>query len=255
MANEIDLVPIHRQSLLIATLVGLAWLLTLVIAISRDIHQWTVAWILTFIILRSFLHTGLFILAHDAMHYSLAPLNKELNNQIGKICLFLYAGLSFESCSQKHSLHHQFPESPLDPDFHLSVSSMPFNWYFKFLMNYLGYKQLFILVSAWFFMLQIINSCSIKNIIFFCILPLIISSFQLFTVGTWLPHKQTGTNSKKRFPSSLSLHPIISFAACYHFGYHLEHHLSPNTPWFKLPDLHRTSLKSELASVSVDRAL
>lgn len=28
----------------------------------------------------------------------------------------------------------------------------------------------------------------------------------------------------------------LSFLTCYYFGYHLEHHLYPNVPWWRLPE-------------------
>lgn len=205
-----------------------------------NVHSWTASWILGFILLRSFLQTGLFIVAHDAMHHSLAPLNENLNNNLGRFCLFLYAGLSYKFCSENHRLHHQYPESAADPDFHSPKNSKPFNWYFRFLSNYLDWKQFCNLTLLWLLLLQIsiiFNPTAIENLILFCALPLIISSVQLFIVGTCLPHQKTKAEPKRQLPRSLPLHPLISFAACYHFGYHLEHHLSPNTPWFKLPNL------------------
>jgi len=33
---------------------------------------------------------------------------------------------------------------------------------------------------------------------------------------------------------SLDVHPALSFLACYHFGYHFEHHARPDLPWWTL---------------------
>ena len=88
-------------------------------------------------------------------------------------------------------------------------------------------------------------------LVFVC---LILSSLQLFIVGTWLPHNDNSTECGTSSPKSLRLHPLLSFAACYHFGYHLEHHRSPSTPWFQLPEKHYSmclaSCKSELLSAT-----
>ena len=217
-----------------------------------NVHSWTTSGILGLILLRSFLHTGLFIVAHDAMHHSLAPLNEKLNNNLGRLCLFLYAGLSYKSCSKKHDLHHRYPESAADPDFHSPQNSKPIIWYFRFLSNYLNWGQFCTLTFVWLLMLQIttlVNPNAFQNIIIFCPLPLILSSFQLFLVGTCLPHQKSKTEPGRQLPRSLSLHPLISFAACYHFGYHLEHHLSPNTPWFKLPNLRIEPLQRDRAKM------
>ena len=217
-----------------------------------NLHLWTNTTILGLVLLRSFLHTGLFIVAHDAMHNSLAPLNEKLNNNIGRLCLFLYAGLSYKSCSKNHSLHHSYPESEADPDFHALHNPKPINWYFRFLSNYLDSKQFCFLAFFWLLLLSMaraVNPNAIENILIFCPLPLIISSVQLFVVGTCLPHQKSQQDSKRQQPKSLSLHPLLSFAACYHFGYHLEHHLSPSTPWFMLPNLRAASLKREQAMI------
>ena len=95
------------------------------------------------------------LVAHDAMHHSLAPLNEKLNNNLGRLCLFLYAGLSYKSCSKKHGLHHRYPESEADPDFHSPQNSKPIIWYFRFLSNYLNCRQFCTLTLVWLLMLQI----------------------------------------------------------------------------------------------------
>ena len=252
MASKVADAKHQRQSLVFAALIFAAWIITLAISMLIDVELWSGSAILGFVLLRSFLHTGLFIVAHDAMHHSLAPFNKQLNNNIGRLCLFLYAGLSYKSCLKNHTLHHSHPESADDPDFHSKHNSKPINWYFRFLGNYLNGKQFCTLTSIWLFMLQItrsVNPNAIENIVIFCALPLIISSIQLFLVGTCLPHQKIQQDSERQLPRSLSLHPLLSFAACYHFGYHLEHHLSPSTPWFKLPNLRIASLQREQAKI------
>ena len=150
-----------------------------------DLELWSSSAILGFVLLRSFLHTGLFIVAHDAMHHSLAPLNEKLNNNIGRLCLFLYAGLSYKCCLKNHTLHHSHPESVDDPDFHSIQNPKPINWYFRFLGNYLDGKQFCTLTFVWLLLLQttrFVNPNAIENVIIFCSLPLIISSIQLFRV-------------------------------------------------------------------------
>ena len=111
--------------------------------------------------------------------------------------------------------------------------------------NYLGGQQLLNLSCLWL-TLVILNgsdlSAQILHLLLFSVLPLIISSCQLFLVGTWLPHRRGATTQPGVTTRSLALHPALSFAACYHFGYHREHHESPATPWFQLPKLRNESL-------------
>src|SRR5215217_3800484 len=53
------------------------------------------------------LDVGLFILAHDAMHGSLAPRRPRLNLWAGRIALALYAGFSYDRLLPKHFDHHR----------------------------------------------------------------------------------------------------------------------------------------------------
>ena len=77
------------------------------------------------------------------------------------------------------------------------------------------------------------------------VLPLIISSWQLFVVGTLLPHRNNGHEiDGLHQPISLNLHPALSFAACYHFGYHREHHNYPAVPWHQLPEVRAVVAQS-----------
>ncbi len=203
--------------------------------------------IVFFVILRSFLHTGLFIVAHDAMHNSLAPGRKKLNEFLGRLCLYFYAGLNYKSCKENHLMHHLKPESDDDPDFCNSKSQSPLSWYFAFLSNYLNLNQL-IRLGLIVLALSIADigekSNPLITVSTIYIAPLIISSWQLFFVGTYIPHRNNHANSTSIHNiKSINLHPIISLAACYHFGYHREHHENPGIPWFRLPSL-RTSCQT-----------
>ena len=53
--------------------------------------------VLVAVLLRGFLHTGLFIVAHDAMHGVLRPSCPEANARWGQLALTLYAGLTYAS--------------------------------------------------------------------------------------------------------------------------------------------------------------
>ena len=63
------------------------------------------------------LDVGLFIVAHDAMHGSLAPGRPRLNRLAGRIALILYAGFSFDRMRSLHFDHHRSPGTAADPDF------------------------------------------------------------------------------------------------------------------------------------------
>ncbi|MGB2926622.1 MAG: fatty acid desaturase, partial [Limnothrix sp.] len=93
------------------------------------------------IVVRTFLHTGLFILAHDSMHGSLVPHRPQLNQALGKLAVGLYACLSYRRCQSQHRLHHLQPAQQGDPDFHDGVHAQPVQWYFHFLGHYFSLRQ------------------------------------------------------------------------------------------------------------------
>jgi beta-carotene ketolase (CrtW type) len=75
-----------------------------------------------------------------------------------------------------------------------------------------------------------------SNLILFWLLPLSLSSIQLFYFGIFLPHRRPKTGYTNRHCAKSSYYSIFwSFVTCYHFGYHWEHHEYPHLPWYKLP--------------------
>ena len=105
-------------SALLAGALGLAWLLSLVACLGFDLAGLNPALVLVAILVRTFLHTGLFIIGHDAMHRVLVPSRPALNDRIGAVALGLYAALPYRICRQNHHQHHQAPGSAQDPDVH-----------------------------------------------------------------------------------------------------------------------------------------
>ena len=231
----------HWRGLQLAGLIGCAWLLTLAVGLRLPFHQLHPLALMAFLMLRSFLHTGLFIVAHDAMHSTLAPAShRKLNRRIGQGCLWAYAGLSFQRCLSHHIQHHHSPGSATDPDYCSAAAPSPLAWYARFLSHYLNPIQLLRLAVCLGLLLLIMPSNQdqpLLTLALIYVIPLIISSWQLFVVGTFLPHRKSPHQTDGfHQPISLDLHPILSFAACYHFGYHREHHSYPTVPWHQLPE-------------------
>ena len=185
MANEFS--PQARKGLALAGLIGSAWLLSLGLSFALPLDQTPGLLIGSLILLRAFLHTGLFIVAHDSMHASLVPGHPGLNRWIGKFCLLMYAGLSYERCCRNHRRHHLAPETFQDPDYQRCTNNNILDWYAHFMGNYLGRQQLLNLSCIWL-AIVILSSSDLPNqilhLLLFSVLPLIISSCQLFLVGT-----------------------------------------------------------------------
>jgi beta-carotene ketolase (CrtW type) len=197
--------------------------------------------VLVAVLLRGFLHTGLFIVAHDAMHGVLRPACPEANARWGRLALTLYAGLAYNSCRAKHELHHRFSGGSGDPDVHGAERpglKAALRWFLHFLGGYLSWEQMARLLGGWgalgLLSLAVTPTAGL-NLLLFCILPLLLSSAQLFVFGTYLPHRATDPDSGSRKPRSLDLPVWLSLLTCYHFGYHWEHHQYPWLAWHELP--------------------
>lgn len=171
------------------------------------------------------LYTGLFITAHDSMHGTISS-NKTINNFIGHLSVFLYAGFFYNKLYAKHHKHHSHVHTEEDPDF---APHGFWRWYLSFMLNYVTIIQLVIMAVA-FNVLQI--WIEQRNLLLFWVLPSLMSTFQLFYFGTYLPHK--GEHENEYHSSTLQKNHLLAFFTCYFFGYHLEHHQKPGTPWWQL---------------------
>lgn len=181
------------------------------------------------------LNVGLFIVAHDAMHGSLAPRRPAANRWAGRIALALYAGFSFDRLLAKHFEHHKRPGTEHDPDYSVTHSRRFWPWYLAFFRQYFGLRDLAILallVAAYLFVL----GAPVPNLLLFWALPAILSSLQLFLFGTYLPHREEEAEFGDRHRARSSDYGrLASLLTCFHFGYHHEHHRAPNVPWWRLP--------------------
>jgi len=182
------------------------------------------------IFLQTFLYTGLFITGHDAMHGTVAR-NRKLNNFLGNVTTTLFAFLSFRILAKKHYQHHLFPASVKDPDYSPRSNNI-FIWWFTFMKNYITWWQIlsmavaFNILLIWFSEIQLLA---------FWIIPAILSTWQLFYFGTYMPHHRPHSSDMSPHNSrTLPKNHFLAMISCYFFGYHWEHHESPTTPWWKL---------------------
>ncbi|HEY9631982.1 MAG TPA: fatty acid desaturase [Coleofasciculaceae cyanobacterium] len=227
--------------ILIAGLVIILWVTTLLFFFSINVAQIPWLWTISAVLLRTFLHTGIFITAHDAMHGTVFPQNHRINDFIGSLASRMYVLLPYKTLLEKHRLHHRYPATENDPDFCGQGQKNPFVWYIKFMKGYLEGKQSWVLLigmSIIFYGLLLGLNIPISNLILFWLLPLLLSSIQLFYFGVFLPHRRPSGGYRNRHRAQSSYYSIVgSFIACYHFGYHWEHHEYPYLPWYKLPSV------------------
>jgi beta-carotene ketolase (CrtW type) len=185
------------------------------------------------IALQTFLYTGVFITAHDAMHGTVAPRWRVLNDVIGALCTRLYALFSFQALRREHRKHHRAPGTQEDPDFHDGARTHPVGWYLTFLRRYIRWPQIVgmaIIFNVFAHLLHIPE----QRLLLFWVAPSLLSTVQLFYFGTYLPHRGE-EHADHHHARSNELPPWLSLLTCYHFGYHWEHHEWPQVPWWRLP--------------------
>ncbi len=212
------------------TIMGL-WAGSLIFLLSLDISKLEIFWIIPAIATQTFLYTGVFITAHDAMHCAIFPQNPKINHLIGRLAV------SYQKLLKNHWLHHRHPASETDPDFY---DSNLLGWYFKFFSRYFSLIQ----IAGLGIIFNLLNYFSIfpaENMFLFWVIPSLLSSVQLFYFGTYLPHREPegGYTNHHRCQSN-SLSTFWSFITCYHFGYHEEHHEYPHLPWWQLPIIRKS---------------
>ena len=140
-------------------------------------------------------------------------------------------------CEKNHLQHHHSPASESDPDFHDSKGQADnaFIWYICFMQGYWSWWRFVgLIVTA--VSVHIFFKINYTNLILFWAVPTLLSSFQLFYFGTFLPHRKPIDGYQDSYRTQSIYRPFLwSFLTCYHFGYHKEHHIYPDIPWWKLP--------------------
>lgn len=183
----------------------------------------------------TYLYTGLFITAHDAMHGAAAPGRSRLNAAIGRVCVLAYAMFSFDRLQKAHHRHHATPGDPeADPDYHDGRRDGFFAWYLRFMRHYLSWPQLLGMALA-YNALHHLAGVPQANLLLFWVAPSLLSTFQLFGFGTYAVHKApAGGHTNPHAAVSARYPDWLSLLTCYHFGRHLEHHCHPGVPWWRL---------------------
>jgi beta-carotene/zeaxanthin 4-ketolase len=239
-----------RRSKARQTLVGVG-LACAILGSWLAIHLWGVfafritatTWplVLPIAAIQCWLSVGMFIVSHDAMHGSLAPGRPRLNGAIGAALLFLYAGFGWRRMRDAHFAHHRAPGSADDPDFDADHPRHFGRWYLTFLRRYFGWQS-GLYVSTVVTLYWLVLGARVENIVLLYGLPAIASSLQLFYFGTFRPHRHEDERFADRHNArSEGFGPMASLFTCFHFGYHHEHHLSPDVPWWALPARRRTA--------------
>lgn len=218
------------MGVLIAMVVLLFWLAHLTYSLIFLQADASSVWTYFHVAVQAYLYTGLFITGHDAMH-GLISRKQSLNNLFGWISSLLFAGLSYQKLRTNHYLHHQFPATEKDPDYYIRSQNF-FVWWFVFLKRYATIWQ-FLFMAVAFNILKI--WIEVPELVVFWIVPAVLATFQLFFVGTYLPHREPHSESMQPHRARSQRGPHWwAMLSCYFFGYHWEHHEIPRIPWWQL---------------------
>lgn len=189
---------------------------------------------LALIALQCWLYAGMFIVAHDTMHGSLTPRHPKTNALIGKTIMFVYAGFDWTYMRKAHHAHHDNPGTADDPDFNAENPKSFWPWYYKFFTQYFGLRQILILIGFTLTYVFVFGADYLNTIIMWAV-PAILSSVQLFYFGTYLTHRHSDPFPDHHNARTNEFPKWLSLMTCFHFGYHHEHHLYPQEPWWRLP--------------------
>lgn len=225
-----------RVSALLAAAIGGTWLVIHFGAIFGPAPgTWPALALVGAVIVQAWLSTGLFIIAHDCMHGAFAPGRPGVNRWVGRAALMSYAGIDYDRMAPAHFDHHKHVGSDRDPDFNAADPRALTPWLLRFFFNYYTHAQLGrITLAACAYLLL---GATLWNIVLFWAVPALLAVVQLFVFGTWLPHRHGDSEfADAHRARSVGGGGVGSLLSCFHFGgYHHEHHLSPRTPWWRLP--------------------
>lgn len=220
------------MGIFIALILIALWSGHLVYCFSVENFGWTTPLAYLHLLVQSYLTTGLFITAHDAMHGTVSR-NRFLNDGIGRLSCVLFAGFSYGRLRVNHHKHHAAPTSETDPDFYIASQSF-WRWLTAFALRYATLTQL-VIMAATYNVFQHLLGVPEERIWMFWMLPSLLGTLQLFYFGTYVPHKLPHrTDAAPYFARSLQMNHAWAMISCYFFGYHLEHHRSPHSPWWML---------------------
>lgn len=223
----------------LAALIFLAWAGLGWVALA--LVRWEVWWPVApaVIAVQCWLYVGLFIVAHDAIHGTLAPEWPKVNRAVGRTFVLLYAGFDFDRLARSHHAHHRHSGTDQDPDFDAAHPSAFLPWFLTFFRRYFGLRQFSVLAAA-SLALAVALGDRAPLLLPFWAMPAVLSAVQLFYFGTYLPHRHEAapfTDRHRARGSGFAWLP--SLLTCFHFGHHHTHHDQPRVPWWRLPDVAR----------------
>ena len=182
--------------------------------------------------------TGLFILAHEAIHGTLVPGHPRLGHALGWLFAFAFVFMDYGTLRARHFEHHQRPGREGDPDAHPSGRFLPH--FASFIYRYLRIWQVALLVLAGNAVGQAGHT---RAMLCAYVVPAIASTLIVFTVGIFLVHhprlRALGVADERHRSVGVDLGGAGSLLAILFFNTHWLHHEHPQLNWLQL-GLHRS---------------
>lgn len=180
-----------------------------------------------------FAFTGLFILAHEAIHGLLWPGHPRASHALGAVFAFAYAFMDYRTLRGRHGEHHAAPGGPSDPDAHPSGRFAPH--LAAFVLRYLNLPQVALLVLAGN---RLGAAGHTRAMLLAWVVPLVGSTLVIFSLGIHFVHHpalvRRGLADPRHHAVAVDLGPVLSFATVLFFNYHWLHHEHPHLTWAQL---------------------
>lgn len=212
---------------------------------------------------------GLGVLMHEATHHRLVK-SRWLNEVVGEVFCAFPIGVSLANYRYNHFAHHQFTNTDKDPDW---IRKKGEDWLFPktpwqilmlFLKDALGFNVIghlrgvremsgnskigplrpaLRLLGYLSLLAAAIATATWPLFLLYWLLPTVSWLQVVLRLRSMAEHfglKEPGPTATRTTYASL---PERLFLAPHNVGYHLDHHLFPSVPFYRLPALHKQLLQ------------
>ncbi len=177
--------------------------------------------------------TGLFILAHEAIHGTLVPEFPAFGHVLGRLFATVYALVDYDLLRANHWEHHGHVATEKDPDF--DSSGRLFVHGFRFMRRYLRVRSILLLALAGHLLGQAGYSAAMIGAY---VAPVLLSTLVVFTVGIHLVHHPVllaqRTEGDPQRSVCIDLGRVGSALVILNFNVHWHHHAHPRLSWWEL---------------------
>lgn len=242
-----------------------------IIVVSEAYFSW-LTYVFAVLLLGGRYH-ALGVLAHEAAHYRLFH-NRKLNDWIGEVLAWPLL-TTLHGYRANHLIHHKHANSDHDPDWVRKLND-PFFQFPKSKKEimiavlkaisglvFIGYIHAIILSKELndvpkslkclrgTFYLTVVGVCVALNVwhalLMYWMIPLMTSFSLVMYIRSVAEHHGGGMNYDDELGASRHVDATLfeKLFIPHNINYHLDHHLYPSVPYYKLPALHQRLLENE----------